>query len=246
LTTQIDFEHYRRAYDNIAKDDIVNEFEKAKYRRVIPFSRFITAKNTDKVLEVGVARGLLLNRLKGIKTGIDIAHEYIDTFRGDYVGICCSVESMPFPDHEFDVVIADSILEHVLDLNTCLKEVNRVLKPNGRFYALFPLDEDLSKYDWEIEKYGLREHQRTFHVPVELPFFKILRSEKILPVIPHQVDKYVTVSFVHRVTGKIFYLLSHKIKGFLEVHITLMGDYFLLHVLHYKSVSIMVEAVKDV
>lgn len=45
------------------------------------------------------------------------------------------IQSIPFPDNCFDVVIANHMLYHVPDLQKALSEVKRILKGGGRFYA---------------------------------------------------------------------------------------------------------------
>ena len=45
------------------------------------------------------------------------------------------IQSIPFPDHTFDVVIANMMLYHVPDLAKGLSEVRRVLKESGTFYC---------------------------------------------------------------------------------------------------------------
>lgn len=45
------------------------------------------------------------------------------------------IQSVPFADREFDIVIANMMLYHVPDLNKGLSEVRRVLKPGGKFYC---------------------------------------------------------------------------------------------------------------
>lgn len=45
------------------------------------------------------------------------------------------IQSIPFPDNCFDVVIANHMLYHVPDLPKALSEVKRVLKSGGKFYA---------------------------------------------------------------------------------------------------------------
>jgi len=50
--------------------------------------------------------------------------------------VCCCAEHLPFADQSFDVVLADSVLEHVRDQARCLRQARSVLKPSGRFEAL--------------------------------------------------------------------------------------------------------------
>jgi SAM-dependent methyltransferase len=45
---------------------------------------------------------------------------------------------IPFPDNCFDLVVSNQVMEHVQDLSLTFMEINRVLKPNGRFLVLFP------------------------------------------------------------------------------------------------------------
>lgn len=46
-----------------------------------------------------------------------------------------NIQELPFPDGSFDVVIANHMLYHVPDLPMALREVRRVLRADGRFYA---------------------------------------------------------------------------------------------------------------
>lgn len=45
---------------------------------------------------------------------------------------------IPFPDNHFDVVLANQVFEHVVDLGEVVDEITRVLKPGGYLLALFP------------------------------------------------------------------------------------------------------------
>ena len=49
--------------------------------------------------------------------------------------LAVDIQSIPFPDHTFDIVIANMMLYHVLDLAKGLSEVRRVLKEGGTFYC---------------------------------------------------------------------------------------------------------------
>lgn len=45
------------------------------------------------------------------------------------------IQSLPYEDKSFDIIIANMMLYHVPDLNKALEEVKRVLKDNGTFYC---------------------------------------------------------------------------------------------------------------
>ena len=60
-----------------------------------------------------------------------------ETLRGE-AGIeyrVIDIQDIPFPDRTFDAVIANMMLYHVPDLQKGLREVKRVLKPDGAFYC---------------------------------------------------------------------------------------------------------------
>lgn len=50
---------------------------------------------------------------------------------GRGVDCCCAMEAIPFPDASIDAVIANHVLEHVDDDVVAMREVRRVLRPDG-------------------------------------------------------------------------------------------------------------------
>jgi ubiquinone/menaquinone biosynthesis C-methylase UbiE len=42
-----------------------------------------------------------------------------------------TIEELPFPADSFDGVLCSSVLEYVVDPDTCIEELRRVLRPNG-------------------------------------------------------------------------------------------------------------------
>jgi len=47
-------------------------------------------------------------------------------------------QRLPFPDHAFDVVFSSNVLEHVPHLSVILKEIARVIKPDGVVVHILP------------------------------------------------------------------------------------------------------------
>lgn len=50
----------------------------------------------------------------------------------------CPADAIPEADDTFDYVVSNSVLEHIPDLESVIREVARVLKPGGRFYFTVP------------------------------------------------------------------------------------------------------------
>ncbi|MFA7484108.1 MAG: methyltransferase domain-containing protein [Vulcanimicrobiota bacterium] len=52
--------------------------------------------------------------------------------------VVCPGDRTPFPSGSFDFLFSNSVLEHIADLDSVLKELSRVLKPTGRFAFTVP------------------------------------------------------------------------------------------------------------
>jgi SAM-dependent methyltransferase len=66
--------------------------------------------------------------------------------------------TIPFPKSNFDQILCTEVLEHVFDINLTLKEMNRVLKPNGRLLLTIPFmfGEHEKPYDFgRYTSYGI-------------------------------------------------------------------------------------------
>ena len=49
-----------------------------------------------------------------------------------------SAYSLPFDNDSFDLIVCSEVLEHLHEYNDAIKEIHRVLKPGGKFYASVP------------------------------------------------------------------------------------------------------------
>jgi ubiquinone/menaquinone biosynthesis C-methylase UbiE len=96
----------------------------------------------SKCLEIGCAAGQfceLLYRQGHVVFGVDIAEAMIETSRRRLAALgvpashfqCCEPDSLPFGDNSFDLATGLDVLPYVEDQPHFLKEVGRVLRPNG-------------------------------------------------------------------------------------------------------------------
>jgi arsenite methyltransferase len=108
---------------------------------------FADIKKGDHVLDLGsgagndcfVARALVGEN--GKVTGLDMteqmvkkARENCDKLKFKNVEfVLGDIESMPFEDKQFDIVVSNCVLNLVPDKNKAFNEISRVLKPGGRF-----------------------------------------------------------------------------------------------------------------
>lgn len=52
--------------------------------------------------------------------------------------VFASATAMPFRNESFNTVVSNSSIEHIPNLTATLREIGRVLRPNGTFVATFP------------------------------------------------------------------------------------------------------------
>ncbi len=67
---------------------------------------------------------------------------------------------LPFEDNSFDVVISTQVFEHVADINSCIAEIRRVLKPGGQLVASVPFIYQVhgAPHDYRrLSEYGARQ-----------------------------------------------------------------------------------------
>lgn len=99
-----------------------------------------TAAGLD-VLDVGCGQGIDLigfARRGACVTGIDLTPRHVELARAhlETLGLCGEVvegdaEQMSFPDASFDRVTSNGVLHHTPDMPAALREIRRVLRPDG-------------------------------------------------------------------------------------------------------------------
>jgi SAM-dependent methyltransferase len=85
-----------------------------------------------------------------------------DVFFGPRAEVLFDAHDIPFAAETFDAVIAQAVLEHVLDPPRCIEEFARVLKPRGLVYAETPFMQQVHGGAYDFTRFSLLGHRRLF------------------------------------------------------------------------------------
>jgi ubiquinone/menaquinone biosynthesis C-methylase UbiE len=136
---------------------------------------------------------------KGKFIGVDISKGMIEKAKSNATGIPnvefyeASAENLPFDNDYFDTAICSNSFHHYLHPEEALKEVKRVLRPNGRIHIL-----DITADDWfmrwidERVRAGEKEHIRFYSTTEYASMFvrvglKYIRSSRVKMLYPLKV-----------------------------------------------------------
>jgi len=121
-----------------------NEIKKSK-DPIILWLREIKSKNKGKklkVLDAGGGIGQYVNVLDILgfnAIGLDISKEAVRIAKENWLNVILGdMRELPFKNNSFDVVIAGGSLEHFTETEVALREIARVLKPEGIFIGNVP------------------------------------------------------------------------------------------------------------
>jgi dTDP-4-dehydrorhamnose reductase len=135
----------RSFYKNYFK--IEKEHWLMKIRRTIvqdSLDRYLgKAPKHTKLLDFGCGSGIFVEELEkaGFDAhGVDISDEAVRFGALQGIKNLSVIDShkINFPDNTFDVVLSMDVLEHLEDEEWALKEIERILKPNGIFVVMVP------------------------------------------------------------------------------------------------------------
>ncbi len=166
------------------------------------------------VLDIGCKFGILRDQIRKcqkqlIYYGIDISTEVLKGTENevdDHFCVADIMDGLPFEDNMFDVVFMLEVLEHVENPSFCLREIRRVLKPQGQLILSVP-----NPYCWE-EIFGniLNKPENEGHISGWTPQLMNTISNFCVFKIKKRVGSFMRIPFSRRISSQNRYMLVHS------------------------------------
>jgi ubiquinone/menaquinone biosynthesis C-methylase UbiE len=111
-------------YALLEREDQINNYKEVKQviDKYFPDKKPLT-------LEIGCGRGMFKDITEKY-IGIDISHTVLDKMKNK-IRLVASGENMPFKNNSFDFIFSIFVIEHFIQPEYCLMEIERLLKPGG-------------------------------------------------------------------------------------------------------------------
>jgi len=121
---------------------------KKMYGKVVVSELERRSGGKGKLLDIGCGRGELLwaARESGWEfEGLDTSDDFLAFGKKEFgiEGTPGTLEDAGFPSESFDAVIMGGVIEHIYDPSTTLREIFRILRPNGWFFFDAPNEDGL-------------------------------------------------------------------------------------------------------
>jgi len=131
---------------------------KRNYRE---FARLVGSRASPALVLV-IGGGVLGKGMEPLlaQPGIELVET--DVSWGPRTRLICDAHDIPFADGTFDGVIAQAVLEHVVDPYRCVDEIHRVLKDCGVVYTETPFMQQVHGGRYDFTRFTHLGHRRLF------------------------------------------------------------------------------------
>ncbi len=175
-----------------------------------------------KILDVGCGTGHYIEQLLSRNHNVfgnDVAFGMLTKSKAKYYRLnqfhklsLSNIEQLPFQDSSFDAVLCIGVIEYLPDIHKALKELSRIVKPDGRIFLSAPnllsikflTDPYYLKRgaDYILHKIGLRKinaGNASNDVSMNHDFknkrFRLRKLSEIFDEVDLQINKFKNVSF---------------------------------------------------
>lgn len=154
----------RRAIDRLVPDIGSNVRASQNYRRFVEI--LVSQAPSPRVLVLGGSRaGAGMDSLVECPA-IELVET--DVSFGPRAVLICDAHDIPFASGSFDGVVAQAVLEHVVDPYRCVDEMHRVLKHGGLVYAETAFMQQVHGGAYDFTRFTALGHRRLFRSFAEI------------------------------------------------------------------------------
>ena len=155
---------WKKSFKKLIPSINLNVISQENFRK---FAAQLRQENSNpRLLIIGggvVGEGFEVENFSG-----DILLIETDVAFGERTNLICDAHDLPFKNGMFDGVIAQAVLEHVLDPIMCVNEIERVLKKDGMVYAETPFMQQVHAGRFDFIRFTHLGHRRLFRAFEEL------------------------------------------------------------------------------
>ena len=186
------------------------------YSKILRQKDCLSYKKDIDILDIGCGDGryLLEKRRYGCNCfGVDINKEALDKLKkadSNITVYCGNLWEAKFPDNHFDIVNLSSVLEHIVDIDTLLQEINRILKEEGVLRIQVP---NSSSMTYKI--FG--KYWMGLDVPRHVYTFSINNLKLLFKKVNFKVGSYRTVENSYDFICSIIYVYNSIFKKKCEI-----------------------------
>lgn len=190
---------------------LANTGDMALKRRARYIIEELELKDGDRVLDLGCGNGFYLHLLTNLGlnlkiTGVDNDKNALEAAEANIIGkrvklVLADVVNLRFKDSTFDKIILSEVIEHLEKEEPALKEIYRVLKPDGIFIVTtcnynFPLFWD--PVNWLLMRLFRTHIKEGFWAGIwnqHLRLYKTRDIEKLVKKTGFKIEKSETLTF---------------------------------------------------
>jgi len=220
-----DQEVLARQYQDNSNLQIRQNFHKKYGTNPVEYTEWILSKiefiKGCRILEVGCGTGNLWAKHPQLVESFsalvltDISPGMIELVREKYAGRknihiqVMDVLDMPFEANSFDIIVANSMLYHVNDVEAALENIHRVLRPGGELYATtFGKDGQISYINNAMFAMGLSDSKKVDDISFSLENGRELLAKYFSVVKLEPFDAHLEVTDPAELVEYIFSMAS--------------------------------------
>jgi len=212
ITTKIEKEFCLRRWLRTVTPQISNNISvKENFKKFTELMLRQHGCSTVLVIGAGIER----EEINRIPSNPSLTLIHTDLSYHSQIDIVCDSHDLPFADGSIGGVVAQAVLEHVLDPYRCVQEIHRVLKDDGCVYAETPFMQQVHMGRLDFTRFTHLGHRRLFRNFYEIESGAVCGPGMALAwAYQYFLLSFIRRAFWRRVAIKVAQLTSFWLKWF--------------------------------